>query len=443
MVIAVALICLAAGVAIGFLAGKGRSANADPASFEGTRADLVAVRAELDTTRSDLEAARIEAATLRTELSAKASLEQTEEAMANLFAKISSDALGQANDNLIKLAEQRFSADDKDRKAAFHAEFEPINQMLVKYEAALARLNEDQAKQFSTVMGQVEVLKSSSAKIQEETSTLSKALREPTTKGQWGELQLRRVVEFAGMVEHCDFNEQVHSTHEDGAGRPDLVVHLPGGLNIIVDSKFPFTAYGKIAEAVDEAGRKSATAEHGKQVKAHVDALAKRRYQDKVDQAAPFVVIFLPADPILSAALDAEPGLYDYALSKGVLPASPTTLIALLHSAAYSWRNDKLAEEAQEVRRLGAELYSRLATVGEHLTKLGRNLNGSVKSFNEVIGSMEQRVNVSVRKFQALGVVGEGKEIAAVDQIETSAREVNVADQPTNVAELRKAEGDV
>lgn len=441
MEIVVGLLGLLLGLGLGFAVGR-QQAGGDPATAATARADLEATRAELATVRNDLEAARIEAATLRTELEGKASLEATEEAMRHLFSDLSAKALSQATDNLLKLAEQRFSATDEQRKNAFQEEFQPINQLLIEYKQSLKDLTDNQSKQFTDVMNQVASLKSFSEKIQAETNTLSRALREPATKGQWGELQLRRVVEFAGMVEHCDFNEQVHQAHEDGASRPDLVVHLPGGLNIVVDSKFPFTAYGKIAEAADEAGRRAATTEHGKQVKGHIDTLAKRGYQDRVEQAAPFVVIFLPADPILSAALDAEPTLYDYALSKGVLPASPTTLLALLHSAAYSWRNDKLAEEAEEVRKLGVELYIRLSKMGDHLDKLGRNLGTSVKAYNDLVGSMESRVLPQARRLHEHGVSSGSKELPDAEPIDVVAREVNIAEQPDNIAELRRAEGE-
>lgn len=442
MVIAVALLGLVAGLGLGFVLGRSRSTEADPASLAAARAETEAVRGELGKVRDDLEAARIEAAKLRTELDAVASLEEAERAMTDRFSKVSNDALTQATENLLKLAEQRFAAGDEQRKSAFHEEMAPISKLLIEYKESLQNLTKNQAQQFNNVMGQVASLKSFSEQIQQETNALSKALREPVTKGQWGELQLRRVVEFAGMVEHCDFNEQVHQAHEDGASRPDLVVHLPGGLNIIVDSKFPFTAYGKIAEATDEAGRKAATEEHGAQVKTHIKTLAGRRYQDKVEHAAPFVVIFLPADPLLSAALDADPTLYDFALSQGVLPASPTTLLALLHSAAFSWRNDKLAEEAQEVRRIGATLYERLSTMGGYLERLGKNLNTSVKSYNELVGSLESRVLTQAKRMRDLGVVADSKELPEAPTIELVAREVSIADPPDNVAELPRAEGE-
>ena len=417
VIVLTGILGLLAGVLIGLLLGRDRARRAAMTLMEET-------------------------AMLRGQLAAASDVDQAAQ-LRDSFAVLSQEALSKATEQLISLAEQRFSGDEKDRKATFQAEFQPVTDLLTQYQSALDKFTRNQQEQYTDIMGQVKGLKESSEGIQRGTSELTRALREPLAKGQWGELQLRRVVEFAGMVEHCDFDEQESTTTDEGRSRPDLIVNLPGGLRIIVDAKFPFSAYSDIAGAQDESERRKLTTDHGRQVKAHIDALAKRNYQGKIETTAPFVVIFLPADPILGAALEAEPTLYDYALERGVLPASPTTLIALLHSASYAWRNDTLAQEAEEVRKLGAELYNRLSTMSGHLQKVQRGLASTVGSFNELVGSLEQRVLISARRFREFGVVGDAKEIVEVPPIDALPREISVAEMPENVSELRSAEGEI
>jgi len=219
-----------------------------------------------------------------------------------------------------------------------------------------------------------------------------------------GELQLRRVVEMAGMLQHCDFDEQVTSDADSGRLRPDMVVHIPGGMNIAVDAKVPMQAFLDANDADDETIRRAHLVTHGRQLKAHIDQLAKKEYWKRVDPSPEFVVAFIPGDPLLTAALQSEPGLMEHASANNVLLATPTSLIALLRTVAYGWQQDTLAENAREVQQLGTELYQRLSLLGDHVAGVGKGLNTAVAAYNKAVGSLETRVLVTARKFVEMGV---------------------------------------
>jgi DNA recombination protein RmuC len=266
-------------------------------------------------------------------------------------------------------------------------------------------------------------LSTSHDQLQKETGNLVKALRAPQTRGRWGELQLRRVVEMAGMLEHCDFSEQVTSDADGGRLRPDMVVHLPGGKNVAVDAKVPMQAFLDANDAEDESTRRLHLASHGRQLKAHVDQLAKKEYWKRVDPSPEFVVCFVPGDPLLTTALEHEPGLMEYAVANNVLLATPTSLIALLRAVAYGWQQDSLADNAREVQVLGAELYRRLAVLGEHMAGVGKGLNSAVTAYNKAVGSLEGRVLVTARRFSEMGVVGANeKELPQPVQVDAVTR---------------------
>jgi len=255
------------------------------------------------------------------------------------------------------------------------------------------------------------------------------ALRSPQTRGRWGELQLRRVVEMAGMLERCDFSEQVSSDGDTGRQRPDMVVHLPGGKNVAVDAKVPMQAFLDANEAEDESERRLHLANHGRQMKAHVDTLAKKEYWKRVDPSPEFVVAFIPGDPLLTAALEHEPGLMEYAVANHVLLATPTSLIALLRAVAYGWQQEALTENARQVQVLGAQLYERISVLGDHMAGVGRSLTGAVAAYNKAVGSLEGRVLVTARRFVEMGVVGAGeRELAEPQPIESAARPVQAAE---------------
>jgi len=259
------------------------------------------------------------------------------------------------------------------------------------------------------------------SELRRETRSLSTALRRPQVRGRWGELHLRRAVELAGLVDRCDFSEQV--TRDDGARRPDLVVHLVGGRSVVVDAKVPLDACLDATSTDDPARRDEAVARHVRQLRHHVDQLASKAYWRSFAEAPEFVVLFVPAEAFLAVALEADGSLIDYAAGRRVVLASPTTLIALLRTVAHGWRHEALAEQAAEIHRLGRDLHDRLGTLGGHLDRVGRSLNTAVTSYNQAVGSLESRVLVTARRFTDLEVTDD--DLPSPRQVEAGARSVS------------------
>jgi DNA recombination protein RmuC len=285
----------------------------------------------------------------------------------------------------------------------------------------------------STLHQQVDEVRHSTDTLRRETTALASALRKPHVRGQWGELHLRRSVELAGMVAHCDFSEQVHLTGADGPQRPDVVVHLAGGKSVVVDAKVPLAAYLDALATDDPDEQGAHLAQHARQVRSHIDQLATKSYWRALDDSPEFVVLFLPAESFLSAALEAEPGLLEHAAARNVVLATPTTLIALLRTVAHGWTTETLAERTREIHELGRDLYSRLGVVGRHLDKLGRSLKGSVDAYNNAVGSLETRVFVTARHFA---------DVADLDEELPGPRPVEDVPRALTAAELLEAVAD-
>lgn len=280
---------------------------------------------------------------------------------------------------------------------------------------------------------QVEEVRHSAEGLRRETSSLSTALRKPQVRGQWGEMQLRRAVELAGLVDRCDFTEQHHTRYDDAVLRPDMVVHLSGGHDVVVDSKVPLDAFLDATAMDDPEEHAAHLARHARQVRAHVDALSSKRYWQALSDSAEFVVLFLPGESFLSAALEGDRALLEYASARNVVLATPTTLIALLKTVAHGWTQAQLAEQTRAIHELGRDLYGRLGVLGGHLDKVGRSLKGSVEAYNRAVGSLESRVFVSARRFGELGVSGD--DLAAPAPVTDVPR-------PLTAAELLDAVGD-
>jgi DNA recombination protein RmuC len=282
---------------------------------------------------------------------------------------------------------------------------EPVHESLDHLHRVLAGIERDRATAHGELREQVGTVGQTSALLRQETAALVTALRTPHVRGRWGEVQLRRVVEVAGLLEHCDFVEQPSGTTADGARvRPDLVVTLADGRQVVVDAKVPFAGYIEAVQATDQAVRAQRIAEHARQLRTHVDALAARHYPTAFGSAAPFTVLFVPSDGFLITALEAEPTLLEHGFARDVIVATPSTLLALLRTVAYSWRQERLAQDATTVLEVGRTLHTRLSTLSGHLTRLGSALGSAVGRFNDTVGSYESSVLVAARRFDTLGV---------------------------------------
>jgi DNA recombination protein RmuC len=287
----------------------------------------------------------------------------------------------------------------------------------------------------SQLKQQVEDVRHSTETLRRETAGLSTALRRPQVRGRWGELHLRRVVELAGLVDRCDFTEQVSASDASGRVRPDLVVHLAGGKNVVVDAKVPLDAFLDATGEDDDAARRAHLVRHARQLRQHVDSLAGKAYWRALAATPEFVVLFVPGESFLSAALEADPALLEYAADRMVVLATPTTLIALLRTVAYAWTQQTVAEKTREIHDLGRELYDRLVSMSGHLDRLGRGLNGAVSAYNRTVGSLENRVLVSARRFADLGVAGD--DLAAPGAVVDVPRQLTAAELLEQVAEQR------
>jgi DNA recombination protein RmuC len=296
----------------------------------------------------------------------------------------------------------------------------PLRESLNRYEERVAQLDRDRVGAYEALREQVRSMAEVSGELRTETRQLVAALRAPQVRGRWGEHQLRRIVEAAGMLEHCDFSEQVSATTDAGGVRPDLVVRLHGGRQVVVDAKVPFDAYLGAMEAREDSVRDSRLSQHARQLRAHVDQLSAKNYWTAFEQSPEFVVLFVPADPFLDAALQRDPSLMEHAFRRNVVLATPATLVALLRTVAYAWRQEALARNAATVHTVARELYGRLSTMGEHLAKVGTSLGGAVTAYNRAIGSLEARVLVSARRLADLGVSGE--ELTVPAQVELAPR---------------------
>jgi len=359
-------------------------------------------------------------------------LDDTRRQLSGEFAEMSMRALEHNRTQFLEMAHSRLKeanqtavGDLEQRKQAIEQLLVPLRDQLGKYEQGLRLLESERQSAYTGLHEQVRQLTESQDKLQAETRNLVTALRAPATRGRWGEMQLRRVVEMAGMVEHCDFDEQVSVDGDEGRLRPDLVVRLPGGKHVVVDAKVPLQAFLDANDATDETSGKAHLVNHARQLRAHVDSLSKKAYWQQFDDSPDFVVAFVPGDPLLAAALESDASLLEHAVANHVLLATPTTLIALLRSVAYGWQQEALAENAREVQRMGRDLYKRIATFGEHLARTGKGLNSAVDAYNKAVGSLERQVLPQARRFQELGLVGGAdKEIGSLDQVGAVSREL-------------------
>ena len=367
------------------------------------------------------------------------------------FQALSADALKSNNQAFLQLANatlEKFQSEAKGdlelRQQAVENLVAPIGESLKKVDAQIQQIESARNQAYGDLTAQVRSLIVTQEKLQSETGNLVKALRTPTVRGRWGEIQLKRVVEIAGMLSYCDFVEQETVTTSAGRLRPDLIVRLPGGKNVVVDAKTPLLAYLEAVESVDDDVRRQKLVDHARQVQTHMAQLSSKQYQEQFDPTPEFVVMFLPGETFFSAALEQEPALIERGVAQKVIPASPTTLIALLKAVAYGWNQEKLARNAREISVLGKELHERLRNLGAHIENVGKGLDRAVEAYNKAVGSLESRVMVSARKFVELGAPVT-EQIAELNPIETTTRNLTLEfDDPENAgATEAEAQGDL
>ncbi len=351
-------------------------------------------------------------------------LKQNQQQLQHAFQALSAEALSANNRSFLDLAQTRLEkfqseakGDLNNRQQAIDQLVQPLQEALTKVDQRIGQLEQVRTGAYARLDEQLKTMMESQRSLDRETSNLVKALRAPTVRGRWGEMQLKRVVEMAGMLKHCDFEEQQSVNTEGGRLRPDMIIRLPNGRNIVVDAKAPLSAYLESLEAVDEDKRRGFLADHARQVRDHLTKLSAKNYWEQFQPTPEFVVLFLPGESFFSAALEQDPALIETGVDLKVLLATPTTLIALLRSVAYGWRQEQLTENAKAISQLGQELYGRIAVLEGHFQMMGKGLEKAVDSYNHAMSSLDRRVLVSARRFKEMGA-GSEKEIASPELIE-------------------------
>jgi DNA recombination protein RmuC len=441
------------GCLLAWLALRSRTAGLQ-ARYSLTDKELAAVKAELARLSQDQRAlvetsARAESAL---ESERKASNEKIELLtkggvdLQNAFKALAADALKSNNSSFLQVAEERLKRFQSEARGDLDARqkavadlVSPVRESLSKVDAQIQQMEIARGEAYGDLTRQVQSLISTQKELQSETGNLVRALRTPNVRGRWGEIQLRRVVEIAGMLSYCDFAEQETVMGESGRLRPDLVVKLPGGKHVVVDAKTPLQAFLDAFETTDEETRRTCLANHARQVRDHINTLSGKKYWEQFEATPEFVVMFLPGETFFSAALEQDTGLIEHGVLNRVIPASPTTLIALLKAINYGWNQEKLARNAQEISALGKDLHERLRKLASHITGVGTNLDRAVEAYNQAVGSLENRVLVSARRFSELGAAV-AEDIPELEPIETTARALSFEWDEEPILDVPKAD---
>jgi DNA recombination protein RmuC len=347
----------------------------------------------------------------------------------NTFSSIAGEALRENNESFLALAEERLKrqqesavAELQTREKAIEGLVKPVKETLDRFESHVQEIEKARLGAYEGLKTQVNSLFESQKELRTETASLVQSLKSPRIRGRWGEIQLRRVVELAGMIDQCDFLEQQSVTTSEGRLRPDLIVRLPGGGTIVIDAKSPFDRYLLAMETPDDATKKLHLAEYAIQIRGHMSALSSKIYWDQFKPTPEFVFMFLPGESFYSAALDADPALIEAGANQRVILATPTTLIALLKAVAYGWRQERLAQDAEKIGDLGKELYERVSVMTDHFVAVGSSLGTAVEKYNKMVSTLESRVLVSARRLKDMPIAATDKEIKVTSQIDTIPR---------------------
>ena len=397
---------------------------------QGLIVEIKNLREQLEREQDLLDRSDLEVERLKAELNKRESLETARAALESQFRALAGDALKQNSESFLKLAEENLGkfqtgarADLELKQKAVEEIVKPMRESLEKFQFQVQELEKSRTAAYSSLTEHVTRVTSDQESLRQETQKLVRALRMPTVRGRWGEIQLKRVVEIAGMTSYCDFSEQYSVDTGEGRLQPDMIVRLPGGKTVVIDAKAPLAAYLDSLEAGDEESRALKLGEHAGQIQTHMRKLSAKAYWDQFDATPEFVIMFLPGEMFFSAALEQKPELIEEGVGQRVILATPTTLIALLRAVAYGWRQERIAETAEEVSKLASDLYNRLGILVDHFAKLGTSLERSVKAYNDTIGSLERNVLSAARRFPELGVSIK-KALPDLEPIKSSTRDI-------------------
>jgi DNA recombination protein RmuC len=464
LILAVVLGLVAAGAGVvGYLLGGSRraalleerlltetglrtAAEATARQLDGLRSELAAREADLASLRAEVRMLGEARQQLTTELEARERalgeqrglLDSAQLKLSDVFRSLAAETLRANNQQFIDLAKSQFETlreaargDLEKRQLGFQQLVGPVRESLEKVQVRIGEIEKDRVGAYRQLLQQVESLSLGQAELKRETGNLVGALRRPSVRGRWGEVQLKRVVELAGMLDQVDFVEQEQLAAEGGDLRPDLIVKLPGGKSLVVDAKAPLEAYLESLELADGTARTAKLADHARQIRDHIAKLSLKQYWDQFENTPDFVVLFIPGEVFYSAALEQDPGLIEAGISRKVILATPTTLIALLRTVAYGWRQEALAENARGIATLGNDLYERIQVMAGHWSNMGQGLRRALTAYNDAVGSLESRVLPAARRFRELNVGTEAKDIEAPATVDALPREVQAEEMRT------------
>lgn len=434
--IIVGLVALVLGSAIGWLLGA-RGGERGKAAAESLRLQLDSVRDERDAARSSHEVAVRDLATLQADArnfdARMKDLQDSKDALIRQMREVGDQLLERAQKDFLDKAGERFNEADKASQAKLQTLLQPVEATLKRYEEGLQRVEKERVDHYAGLRSVVEQVREGQGRVRDETRNLVNALRaSPKARGRWGEQSLRNVLEQAGLIEHADFRTEVSVTTEDGRLRPDVIVNLPGGRKLVIDAKCSLNAYLDASEEVDDDRRAAHLSAHVASVKNHAQQLGSKSYWAQFEDAADYVVMFIPGEHFLTAALEQDHSLWEWAFERRVLLATPTNLVAIARTVSSVWRQEKLNEAADEIASLGKELHSRLATMAQHMERVGKNLSTANAAYNQMVGSFESQVFTQARRFESLGA-GSAKDVPTPPMVEASPRPLTklAAPKPT------------